>query len=161
PRSVREDAAQRWSSRFRRAPPNSTKCLVSSAYFRTPPADRLQDVLHLLANFFELHFRLDDVRLRGRVLDLGADGIELSSDLLEQEIELFPVGRGSHSVRELGKMTLEAHEFLGHVDLVAQERNFGGDALRVREYLGRHFLEPRVEPPPQLLRRCRGLGFDS
>ncbi len=89
--------------------------------------------MHLLADFFELGLRGHDVVGNLRVVALGAHGVELAEELLQQEIEAATGGGvGIEVGAELLHMASGAGEFLGDVRAVGKEGDFFDQALVIQ-----------------------------
>src|SRR6478752_1235872 len=78
-------------------------------------------VLHLLADFLQLGFRLHHGLGDGCVVGLGADGVELAEQLLAEEIQGAARWFGGVEVfPEFGEMGFEAGDFLADVAAIGE-----------------------------------------
>src|SRR5262249_41799368 len=106
---------------------------------RTPRRDIrliLFHVLDLLAHLLELGLGADD-----QIDDLGRGGfgahrVELAAELLDEEVEATPdaaalLRRRRDQRAHLGQMALRAHDLLGDVELVGEDRDLLRDPRRI------------------------------
>jgi hypothetical protein len=106
--------------------------------------DRSFDILHLLAQFFQLRFHADDDLADGEKVRLVADRVRLAEHFLEQEVQRaadrFVLGE---LAEELVEMAAQARHFLGDVAAVGEENDLLEQPLVVGADLEAR-LPPRV-----------------
>jgi hypothetical protein len=123
---------------------------------------RSSDVLHLLADFFDLAF--DSKRKLGdfQAFVFVAGGfrkqrVGLALHFLEQKVEfLADVGRSGEQRFELADVAGQTSQFLGDVAALRGDRSFLSQARGIDLEFAEQFLEARFEPSGE--RRASALG---
>lgn len=119
-------------------------------------------VLDLLADFFEFGFGGDDVVGDFGVVALGAHGVELAEEFLEEEIQAAAGGGAAGEVgAELLHVAGGAGEFFGDVGTVCEEGDFFDEALVIQREGESGVFEALAEYFALVLGDGGGFGADG
>src|SRR5262245_15865939 len=140
--------------------PMFTRCVPDPP----PPFARLLKVLRLLTHLLDYALGGERRLAELEVVGLGADGVDLAIQLLDQEIER-PADRTAlvEERRELVEVRGEARHLLAHIGLLGPDRHLGHEAPLVDDGLAEERGDPLAEPllvARQRRRRARRDGVD-
>jgi len=107
----------------------------------------LIDVGDLLADPLQLGLQLHHLGGDAGVLRLGADGVDLPVDLLDEELQAAPGwGVGTDQRTELVEVAGEPRQLLRHVHALGEERHLLREPRRVGGDSARQLGDARGEP---------------